>query len=146
MSAVPPRSAGIGDCTNKNRNEMKKIALSILAAMTASAAIASPATAGTPASTNIPEAAYPCVDSLSRATFRIFAPDAHDVKLDICGRKYDMAKAADGNWSVTTDPLVQGFHYYFMLVDGVAVNDPASETFYGCGRKASGIEIPESAE
>lgn len=146
MSAVPPRSAGIGDYTNKYRNEMKKIALSILAAMTASAAIASPATAGTPASTNIPEAAYPCVDSLSRATFRIFAPDAHDVKLDICGRKYDMAKAADGNWSVTTDPLVQGFHYYFMLVDGVAVNDPASETFYGCGRKASGIEIPESAE
>lgn len=101
---------------------------------------------GTPASTNIPEAAYPCVDSSSRATFRIHAPEAKDVKIDICGRKYDMQRGDDGNWTVTTDPLVQGFHYYFVLVDGVSVNDPASETFYGCGRQASGIEIPESAE
>lgn len=101
---------------------------------------------GTPATTNIPEAAYPCVDASSRATFRINAPEAKDVKIDICGRKYDMQRADDGTWAVTTDPLVQGFHYYFVLVDGVAVNDPASETFYGCGRQASGIEIPESAE
>jgi enterochelin esterase-like enzyme len=28
------------------------------------------------------------------------------------------------------------------LIDGVAVADPASETFYGMGRMASGIEIP----
>lgn len=101
---------------------------------------------GIPASTNIPEAVYPCVDSLSRATFKIFAPDAKDVKIDICGRKYDMAHDESGNWTVTTDPLVKGFHYYFVLVDGVAVNDPSSETFYGCGRQASGIEIPESDE
>lgn len=47
---------------------------------------------------------------------------------------------------MTTDPLVVGFHYYFLIVDGVAVNDPASETFFGCGKMASGIEIPESPE
>ena len=29
-----------------------------------------------------------------------------------------------------------------MLIDGVAVCDPASQTFYGMGRMASGIEIP----
>lgn len=101
---------------------------------------------GTPASTNIPEAAYPCVSADSRATFRIHAPEAKDVKVDICGKKYDMTRAEDGTWMATTDPLVKGFHYYFLLIDGVAVNDPASETFYGCGRLASGIEIPEDAQ
>lgn len=36
-----------------------------------------------------------------------------------------------------------GFHYYYLIVDGVQVNDPASESFYGVGRQSSGIEIPE---
>lgn len=99
-----------------------------------------------PAQTNIPEAGYPKVDSQSRASFRIYAPEANDVKIDICGKKYDMSKSTDGVWTVTTDPLVVGFHYYFVLVDGVSVIDPATETFYGCGRMAGGIEIPESPE
>lgn len=99
-----------------------------------------------PASTNIPKAAYPCVDKDSRASFRISAPEAKDVKVDICGKKYDMTRDADGVWTATTDPLVEGFHYYFLLIDGVSVIDPASETFYGCGRECSGIEIPESPE
>jgi enterochelin esterase-like enzyme len=30
-----------------------------------------------------------------------------------------------------------------MFIDGVEVNDPASETFYGTGKETSGIEIPE---
>jgi enterochelin esterase-like enzyme len=42
----------------------------------------------------------------------------------------------------TTDSVSRGFHYYSLLIDGVAVADPASETFYGMGRMASGIEIP----
>ena len=124
---------------------MKRIvipAILSLASLMASA-VGRPAE-GVPASTNIPEAAYPCVDSDSRATFRISAPDARKVQLDICGRKYDMQRDANGVWTVTTDPLVVGFHYYFMIIDGVSVNDPASETFYGCGRLSSGIEIPES--
>ena len=45
-------------------------------------------------------------------------------------------------WKVTTDSISEGFHYYSLLIDGVAVADPASETFYGMGRMASGIEIP----
>ena len=36
----------------------------------------------------------------------------------------------------------EGFHYYSLLIDGVAVSDPGSETFYGMGRMASGIEVP----
>lgn len=125
---------------------MKKTTLSFLFSLTAAAAVAISPAEGIPASTNVTEAAYPCVDKDSKATFRIHAPRANDVKIDICGRKYDMSRDSDGTWSVTTDPLVKGFHYYFVLVDGVAVNDPSSETFYGCGRQASGIEIPESAE
>lgn len=125
---------------------MKKPTLTLLAAIVAISGIATNPAEGIPAITNIPEAAYPCVDAQSKATFKIYAPEAKDMKIDICGRKYPMNRATDGSWSVTTDPLVEGFHYYFVIVDGVAVNDPASETFYGCGRQASGIEIPEKAE
>lgn len=101
---------------------------------------------GIPAQTNVPEQAYPCVDTQSRATFKLFAPDAKDVKVDICGKKYDMTRDADGNWMATTDPLVKGFHYYFLVIDGVSVIDPATETFFGCGKMSGGIEIPESAD
>lgn len=126
---------------------MKKFAISsalVFLAMT-SAYAAAPAE-GVPASTNIPEAIYPCVDSSSRATFRIHAPEALDVKVDICGKKYDMTRDADGNWMATTDPLVVGFHYYFLVIDGVSVIDPATEAFFGCGKMSGGIEIPESSE
>ena len=62
------------------------------------------------------------------------------------GKKYDMQKDADGFWTVKTDPLVVGFHYYFLIADGVQVADPSSYTFFGCCRMASGIEVPEGVE
>ena len=124
-----------------------KTLFSVLACVLASfAAAAQPLPEGVPALTNVPEMKYPCVDNSSRATFKLKAPEARDVQVDICGKKWPMTKGADGVWSVTTDPLVVGFHYYFLIVDGVAVNDPASETFFGCGKMASGIEIPETPE
>ena len=95
---------------------------------------------------NVQMAEYPKVDEQRRALFRLYAPEAHDVKADICGKKYPMTKDNTGMWTVTTDPLVVGFHYYFFIVDGVQVTDPASDCFYGCGRMASGIEVPESPE
>ena len=125
---------------------MKKSLLPVLLVVAAISSSAANPAEGIPASTNIPQAAYPCVDSDSKATFRISAPEAKEVKVDICGRKYDMVKNEKGEWTATTDPLVEGFHYYFMIIDGVSVIDPSSETFYGCGREASGIEIPESRE
>ncbi len=124
-----------------------KTLFSVLACVLASfAAAAQPLPEGVPAQTNVPEMKYPCVDNSSRATFKLKAPEARDVQVDICGKKWPMTKGADGVWSVTTGPLVVGFHYYFLIVDGVAVNDPASETFFGCGKMASGIEIPETPE
>ena len=95
---------------------------------------------------NIPMAEYPKVDAQGRAIFQLKAPEAQSVVADICGKKYPMQKNAEGVWTVTTDPLVVGFHYYFFLVDGVQVTDPASDCFYGCGRMSSGIEIPEKPE
>lgn len=96
---------------------------------------------GIPASSNVRRAKYPQILPDSRAIFRLKAPDAQKVQLDLV-KKYDMVKDAAGNWEVTTDSLSEGFHYYSLLIDGVAVADPASETFYGMGRMASGIEVP----
>jgi enterochelin esterase family protein len=39
---------------------------------------------------------------------------------------------------------VPGFHYYWFLLDGVRVNDPASRTYIGYGLETSGIEVPET--
>lgn len=96
---------------------------------------------GTPASTNIGSAAYPQILPDNRVVFRLNAPEADQVQIDL-GRKYDMEQDSSGTWTVTTDSISRGFHYYSLLLDGVAVADPASETFYGMGRMASGIEIP----
>ena len=74
--------------------------------------------------------------------FFVRAPEAQKVQVDICGTKYDMTK--DGStWTVKTKPLVPGFHYYSLIIDGVSVADPASQSFYGCSRWSSAIEIPE---
>jgi enterochelin esterase-like enzyme len=99
--------------------------------------------AGAPAPSNIRNAPYPQITTDSRVMFNIKAPEAKRVQIDL-GKKYDLVKDTAGFWKVTTDSISEGFHYYSLLIDGVAVADPASETFYGMGRMASGIEIPFS--
>jgi len=86
------------------------------------------------------------VDSQRRAYFRIQAPEARKVVVDICNKKYDMLPDGKGGFMAVTDPLPVGFHYYFMNIGGVNFVDPASETFFGCNREAGGIEIPEGPE
>ena len=98
------------------------------------------------AETTIPGNEFPKVDKERRAYFRIFAPQAKKVQVDICGKAYDMYRDRKGVWTGVTDPLVVGFHYYFLKVDGVNVVDPATETFFGCCRQSGGIEIPEGHE
>ncbi len=96
---------------------------------------------GSPAATNVRNAKYPQILPDNRVVLRVKAPEAADVKVDL-GKKYQMVKDTSGFWTVTTDSLGRGFHYYSLLIDGVPVADPASETFFGMGRMASGIEIP----
>jgi enterochelin esterase family protein len=104
-----------------------------------------------PATSNVRGAEYPRVHADLRVTFRIKAPDARTVQLQPGGDDnglgkgpIDMTRAGDGTWSVTTPPAVPGFHYYWFLVDGVAMNDPASETYFGYARQCSGVEVPET--
>jgi len=94
-----------------------------------------------PASTNVPGAEFPRVDTQNRAIFRVEAPTAQEVQVDLL-KVYDMVKDEDGAWTVTTNPLPPGFHYYYLMIDGFRFADPASETFFGVGRRMSGIEIP----
>jgi len=73
--------------------------------------------------------------------FRISAPDAKAVKVRV-GTGFDMTKQEDGLWYATTTPLVEGFHYYMVNIDGASFSDPATQTFFGGGEWSSAIEIP----
>ena len=95
-----------------------------------------------PAATNISKTSCPCILEDLSVVFKVKAPEAQKVQIDL-GKLYDMTKDDQGVWCVTTNPQVPGFHYYSLVIDGVKVADPASDTFYGMGRDASGIEIPE---
>ncbi len=94
--------------------------------------------------TNINRYGCPRVLADGSVMFRVNAPQAQKVQIDLCGIKYDMQKSDTGLWSVITKPQVPGFHYYFLIVDGVSVADPASQSFYGCSRWSSAIEIQET--
>jgi enterochelin esterase-like enzyme len=96
-----------------------------------------------PASSNIQNAQYPRVTSDLRAIFRTRAPEAEKVQIQL-GKTYDMVRDDQGFWTVTTDPQVPGFHYYSLIIDGVKVSDPASESFFGTGSMSSAIEIPDA--
>ncbi len=96
-----------------------------------------------PAASNVRGARYPRITSDLRAIFQVKAPDAQKVQLQM-GKVFDMVKGENGIWTYTTEPLVPGFHYYFLIIDGVTVSDPASESFFGWGKMSSGIEVPES--
>ena len=86
----------------------------------------------------------PASTAPGRVQVRIKAPDATKVRLNFwSGPKVDMEKQADGFWTVTTPPLVPGLHYYTIIVDGAEVSDPGSHAFFGGGKHASAVEIPE---
>lgn len=107
-----------------------------------------PAVDGEPSSTNVGNAQYPKVHGDGRATFQLKAPDAKKVQVFTnygLGPRghWDMTKGENGVWTFTSPPIVPGFHYYGFLVDGVFVNDPGTDTFFGTGKPTSGIEIPD---
>lgn len=100
-----------------------------------------------PASTNTFLAQYPAVNAQTRqAIFRVVAPHADNVALDLAGKKYSMTKDEKGIWTCTSDPQVVGFHYYAILIDSVPVMDRNTEAFFGSNWESSGIEIPEGPE
>ncbi len=98
----------------------------------------------------------PFVHPDGRVTFRLKAPDAQKVQVEplngqpknngyngLGSAAYDMAKGEDGIWSVTTPPAVPGLHSYWLVVDGVRVNDTASKTYGSTKMQVCGVEVPE---
>jgi enterochelin esterase-like enzyme len=123
------------------RTGMLQVLVGMMAvALSASASAQVPAGC-TPNALNIPGAPFPCLYSDGRAMFRVAAPDAQKVRVRM-GQGFEMSKGADGLWYVTTTPLVEGFHYYTLAIDGATVADPATRTFFGSGFYNSAIEVP----
>jgi enterochelin esterase family protein len=92
--------------------------------------------------TNIGNNEYPQVTPDLRVIFRVNAPFARKVQINL-GKMYDLTRDDKGVWTGTTEPQDPGFHYYSLVIDSVSVIDPASDVFFGTGRMSSGIEIPE---
>ena len=103
-----------------------------------------------PSTLNQPFQQYPQVNSQGYARFRILAPKADSVRVTLGlggqgGTK--LTKGADGYFTGTTaGPMVEGFHYYHIIIDGGVFNDPGTGNFYGSQRWESGIEIPAHDE
>ncbi len=117
------------------------VAIGVLAALGARTGWAQTSDDCVPSALNIAEAKYPCLYPDHRALFRVVAPDAQKVRVRI-GPGFDMSKGPDGIWSVTTTPLVVGFHYYSLQIDGAVVADPSTHTYFGSGWQNSAIEVP----
>ena len=93
--------------------------------------------------TNINAQGYPHVLPDNSVEFRIRSNDdlsQMTVSLDPACR---FQKQADGSWMARTKPLVPGFHYYWFRIAGMDISDPASKSYFGCGRMTSAIDIPE---
>jgi hypothetical protein len=108
---------------------------------------AEPPDDSTPAVSNVRGEQAPRIHRDGRVTFALKAPDARSLVVaggDGLGNgPFPMTREADGTWRVTIAPPVPGFHYYWFVLDGVAVNDPGSRTYFGYGKETSGIEIPD---
>ena len=121
---------------------MKKIVVT-LALLASTACFAQPPADCKPNELNVPGAPYPCIFPDHRAMFRIDAPEAQKVRVRAGNPGVDLAKGPDGLWYGTTSaPLVEGFHYYLVSIDGATVSDPATQTFFGGGIWSSAIEVP----
>jgi Putative esterase len=130
---------------------MKTTYAAVIVALLALAHAALPARAeeqSTPAASNVSGASIPAIHSDRSITFALKAPDAATLAVaggdGLGAGPFPMMKGAEGTWTVTTPPSVPGFHYYWFVLNGVAVNDPASETFFGYGKETSGVEVPEA--
>jgi len=129
---------------------MRRILLMVSMVVMSGVAWAQAADDSKPAISNLPGAEYPRVHSDLRVTFRISAPNAQKVQVIPGGNDnglgkgpFDMQRDDKGVWTVTIGPVVPGFHYYWLQVDGLACNDPATQTFFGWNKECSGIEVPD---
>lgn len=92
---------------------------------------------------NVPGNEYPKVSNDMRAIVRYTSKTAKKVQVQggegFAAQPVDMVNDGEGNWTAELKGLTPGFHYYWFLVDGVQVNDPASVAYFGYSRPTSGI-------
>ena len=94
--------------------------------------------------TNINAKGYPHVLSDNSVEFKIRSnEDLSQMKVSL-DPSCRFEKQADGTWMARTKPLVPGFHYYWFNLGGMELSDPASKSYFGCGRMTSAIDIPEA--
>jgi len=124
---------------------MKQLGWAVGLTLLATAGVAQESDHFQPAETNVWDAAYPRVAPDGRVQIRVKAPDATNVRVNFwSGPKLPMEKQDDGFWMITTPPLVPGLHYYTVVVDGGEFADPGSHAFFGGGKHASAVEVPEA--
>jgi len=90
----------------------------------------------------------PEVHADHRVTFRLRAPNAKEVSVQIEGASKPLAMQKDdeGVWSGTTDPLAPDYYGYAFIVDGVAMFDPSnSATKPNFLFRASELHVPPAA-
>ena len=92
-------------------------------------------------------AQFPKIAKDGRVWFQFKAPNAQKVQVRIgaTNKTYDMEKLADGTWNLVIPYPGPGLQYYYMIVDGLNVMDPGSETFYSNGIKTA-IDVPSPGE
>jgi enterochelin esterase family protein len=116
---------------------MKKIISSLALLLSMTGAVF----AQLPSPTNLGRNPYPQVGPDMRVTFRVNAPQATSLSVSL-GKDYPMVKDENGFWTVTSDPQVEGFHYYSLKTGGLTFNDPSVHSYFGTGRDCSAIEVP----
>ena len=118
-------------------NRTRLLSLMLVAALDASAFVATPSAApqappAAPAGPAMqgrggaPPVRSPEVGTDQRVTFRLRAPNANDVAVAIGGKQLPMQKDAQGLWSLTTDPMAPDIYTYSLVVDGASMNDPSN--------------------
>ena len=115
---------------------MKQILVSLALLLSVTGAFAQ-----VPSPTNLGRNPYPQVGPDNRVTFRVNAPQATSLSVSL-GKDYPMVKDENGVWTVTSDPQVEGFHYYSLKTGGLTFNDPSVHSYFGTGRDCSAIEVP----
>ena len=78
--------------------------------------------------------------------FRMIAPHAKNVIVDICGNKVELKQDVDrvGDWIGVVKDLKPGFWYYSYLIDGTPTINPWAPVGYGGFMALNFLEIPET--
>ena len=79
-----------------------------------------------------------------RVTFRLHAPEAHSVKVNVQFAKeaQPMSKDNKGLWSITLGPAEPDIHVYSFIVDGMEIADPVNPAIKFWQRSKSLLEVP----